>query len=40
MSLRERMEIIAKSFGFIDNKYYSAIEIMNKKNIVCSIRRI
>lgn len=40
MSLSERMEIIAKNFGFVEDEYYTSIENMNKKNVVCSIMRI
>ena len=40
MSLMEKKEIIAKSFGFVQDSYYTAIEKMYQKNLVCSIMRI
>lgn len=40
VSIEEKKEIIAKSLGFVQDKYYTASEIMNKNNLICSIMKI
>ena len=39
MSLMEKKEIIAKSFGFVQDSYYTATEKMYQKNLESTIRR-